>query len=401
MRIFPFLFLLIAIASGPVAQPVFAEQEVAKPTRAILLKIDGLHPDAIERFDLPNLRALRMRGTRTETGILHFPAHPTVGAYGEWHTTSFPNVSTLAGTAFLTERPRFLQHVLRSRGKTLHAAGSAAYRSLNSGFDYALTTSGIPDEALIDFVIGTFEAEEDIAFARIMLQETGIAGRVESGKNLADQPWAQDIFHPSAPYRAALEKADRQIGRLLDFLQARGQLDDTLFVVMGDGQSPHGWHLTLDEEAARTPIIFAGPGVAEGRTIDHAENIDVAPTIAALMGLSPPNSDGGAGLILSGVLVDNEMVDHPRALATINDQIRSYRLIHARAVLAAATDPRMNLLLMELTHERLSEHQFFTPERIMEWQEARDLTEIIRANDWVLETLRLALDDGVYRFGKL
>lgn len=401
MKTFYCLLLFVSMASGMATTSGFADGEAPKPNRAILLKIDGLHPETIERFDLPHLQALRTRGTSAETGILHFPAHPTVGAYGEWHTTSFPNVSTLAGTAFLTERPRFLQHVLRSRGKTLHAAGSAAYRSLNSGFDYSLTTSGISDEALIDFVIGTFEAEGDVAFARIMLQETGIAGRVESGKNLADQPWAQNIFHPSAPYRAALEKADRQIGRLLDFLQTRGQLEDTLFVVMGDGQSPHGWHLTLDEEAALTPLIFAGPGVAEGRTIDHAENIDVAPTIAALMGLSPPNSDGGAGLVLYDVLSNSETVEHPRPLARINDQIRSYRLIHARAVLAAATDPRMNLLLMELAHERLSEHQFFTPERIMEWREARDLTEIIAANDWVLETLRLALDEKVYRFGTL
>ena len=59
----------------------------------------------------------------------------------------------------------------------------------------------------------------------------------------------------------------------------------------------------------------------------------------------------------------------------------------------------MNLLLMELQHELLSEHQFFTPERVMEWAEAGDLASMTAANDWVLETLRLALNDGVYRFG--
>ena len=391
--------ILAVMANGPVATSSLAQEAPAEPKRAILLKVDGLHPRAIEEFVLPNLQALQRRGTSAATGILQFPAHPTIGTYGDWHTTSFPNVSTLAGTAFLTERPLFLQHLLRVHGKTLHAAGSAAYRSLNRGFDYALTTSGISDETLIDFAIRAFETEGDIAFSRIMLQETGIAGRVESGKNQSAQPWALDIFHPDAPYRATLEKADRQIGRLLDFLEAREQLQDTLFVVMGDGQSPHGWHLTLDEEAALTPIIFAGPGIAAGRTVDYAENIDVAPTIAALMGLSPPNSDGGAGRVLSGILVEGEAVQHARPLARINDQIREYRLIHARAVLAAARDPRMNLLLMELTHEGLSRHQFFTPERIMEWREAEDLTEIVEANDWVLETLRLAVNDGVYRFG--
>ncbi|WP_208539213.1 sulfatase-like hydrolase/transferase [Algihabitans albus] len=364
------------------------------------MKIDGLHPASIDRFGLSNIQALRTRGTSVETAVLLFPAHPTVGDYGDWHSTSFPNVSTLAGTAFLREEPVFLQQVFRSRGRTLHAAGSAAYRSLNEGFDYALTASGVTDAEVMDFTMSALEAEGDIVFMRIMLQETGAAGRVRSGKNLSDEPWAQSIFHPESPYRAAAENADRQVGRLIAFLESRGQLHDTLFVVMGDGQSPHGWHLTLDEEAALTPLIFAGPGVAEGRVLDYAESIDVAPTITALMGLSPPTSDGGAGRVLSGVLALGEAGDHPRQLATINRQIRTYRQLHAQAVLAASTEPRMNLLLMELTHALLSEYQFFTPERIMEWHEAEDLDRMIEANDWVLETLRLALNESIYRFGE-
>ena len=390
------LAVMTVMAVGMAVGPAFGQ-----PSRAILLKIDGLHPEAIDRFALSNIQALRDRGTRADEGVLLFPAHPTVGVYGAWHTTSFPNVSTLAGTAFLEQRPVFLQHVLRSRGKTLHAAGSAAYRSLNDGFDYVLTTSGVTDAEVIDFVIDTFEAAGDVVFSRIMLQRTGVAGRVQSGKNLSDDPWAQDIFHPDSPYARAIRQADEQVGRLAAFLAERGQLDDTLFIVMGDGQSPHGWHLTLDEQAALTPIIFAGPGVGQGRTIPYAENIDVAPTIAALMNLDPPNADGGAGRVLTGVFADGEAQDHPRPLATLNEQIRTYRQHHAQAVLAAAGDPKMNLLLMELDHRLLSEHQFFTPERIMEWNAAGDLDGMIEANAWVLETLRLALEDGVYRFGAL
>lgn len=385
-------FFVAAVAATPA---------LAQPARAILLKIDGLHPAAIDRFGLANIQALRERGTYAEEGVMLFPAHPTVGAYGEWHTTSFPNVSALAGTAFLDRRPTFLQHVFRSRGKTLHAAGSASYRSLNDGFHYAMTASGVPDAQVIDFVVATFEAAGDVVFSRIMLQQTGNAGRVQSGKNLSDDPWAQNILHPDSPYGGALREADRQIGRLTAFLDARDQLDDTLFVVMGDGQSPGGWHLTLDEQAALTPIIFAGPGIAPGRSIPYAESIDVAPTVAALMEVSAPNADGGAGRVLTAMVATGEAAEHPRPLKTINAQIRTYRQLHARAMAAALADPKMNLLLMELDHALLSKHQFFTPERIMEWREAEDLDGVIQANAWVLETLRLALEESVYRFGAL
>lgn len=387
----PLLAVIMAVAAG---------QAFAQPARTILLKIDGLHPDAIDRFELSNIKALRDRGAHAEEGVMIYPAHPTTGAYGDWHTTSFPNVSTLAGTAFLERRPTFLQHIVRARGKTLHAAGSASYRSLNDGFHYAMTVSGATDAEVIDFVVNIFEASGDVAFSRIMLQQTGNAGRVQSGKNLSDDPWAQNVFHPSSPFGQALKTADREIGRLIAFLSGRNQLDDTLFVVMGDGQSPKGWHLTLDEQSALTPIIFAGPGVAKGRAIPYAENIDVAPTIAALMKLKTPNTGGGAGRVLTAMLEAGEAKDHPRPLKTINAQIRSYRQLHAQALLAARNDPKMNLLLMELDHRLLSEHQFFTPERIMEWNEAEDLESMVSANAWVLETLRLALSEGVYRFGE-
>jgi len=372
----------------------------AQPARVILLKIDGLHPAAIDRFELTNLQGLRDRGTHAEEGVMLFPAHPTVGDYGDWHTTSFPNVSTLAGTAFLERRPVFLQHLFRGAGFTLHAAGSASYRSLNDGFHYTMAISGARDAEVIDFFASTFEAAGDIVFSRIMLQETGNAGRVESGKNLSDDPWAQNVFHPESPFGQAVREADRQIGRLLAFLQQRGKLDDTLFVIMGDGQSVHGWHLTLDEQAALTPVIFAGPGVAEGRRIAYAENIDVAPTIAALMNREAPNVDGGSGRVLrEAFAAEGADAEHPRPLSVINGQIRSYKRLHAEAAMAALQDPKMNLLLMELEHGLLSEHQFFTPQRIMEWHEAGDLAAVIEANAWALETLRLALRDGIYRFG--
>lgn len=415
-----------AISSNAVATPmikaftafivlfftVFADQGSAKstdaselkikerPERAILLYMDGLHPKAIDRFDMSSIQEIRKSGTYAETGVMSFPAHPTVLPFGDWHFTSSPNVTTMTGTIFLDKRPRYLHHQFRGMGKTLHAAGSRSYRSLNIGFDYAFSTGGATDEELIDYYIEAFEREGDIVFARIMLQQLGNAGRKGSGKNQSKDPWAQNIFHPKGPYAAAASEANAQIKRLRDYLRKKDKLENTLFIIMGDGQSPHGWHLTLDPESALTPIIFSGPGIARGKSIPHAENIDVAPTIAAIMGVDPPNRDGGTGRVLTGILEHGADFKHPRYIERINEQIRRYYKIHAQATLRAFDDPKMNLLLMELDHHLLSRHQFFTVDRMMEWKEAGDLAGMVEANAWVLETLRLALEDSVYRFGQ-
>lgn len=370
-----------------------------RPERVILLYMDGLHPKAIEQFDMTAIQKIQKRGTTAEVGIMSFPAHPTVLPFGDHHFTSAPNVTTMTGTLFLEPRPRYLHHQFQGLGKTLHAAGSHSYRSLNIGFDYAFTTGGASDAELIDYYIQAFEREGDIVFARIMLQQLGNAGRKESGKNLKGDPWAQDIFHPKSPYGMAAKEANRQIGLLVDYLTDMGKIHSTLFIIMGDGQSPHGWHLTLDPESALTPIIFAGPGIKKGEKIPYAENIDVAPTIAAIMGISPPNADGGSGRVLTNILIGGKDLQHPRYIERINEQIRQHYKRHAQAVLKAFQDPKMNLLIMELDHHLLSDHQFFTVERFMEWHEADSPQAMIKANDWVLETLRLALEENIYRFG--
>jgi len=386
-----FIALLAVISSVPALAQ-------SKPERVVMLYVDGLNPDAIDHFGLEAMAELRDRGASAREGVMPFPAHPTIGSYGDWHFTSFPNVMTLAGTAFLEERPTYLQHRFVADGITLHAAGSRSYRSLNEGFDYVLTRGNTADAALIDFYIEAFEREGDVLFARIMLQETGNAGRLQSAQNLSDDPWSQDVFAEGSPYGAAIREADRQIARLSTFLQSKGELGSTLFVLMGDGQSRSGWHIDLDPESALTPIIFTGPGVESGKVIDHAETIDVAPTIAALMNVDPPNNDGGSGVVLTSMLENGAPLDHSRPIARLNDQIREYAALHARAVLRAVEDPAMNVLLMHLKHELLSDHQFMNATRVMEWQEAGSLDALIEGNSRVLQTLSEALEHGRFPF---
>ena len=113
-------------------------------------------------------------------------------------------------------------------------------------------------------------------------------------------------------YLASISFIDAQVGRLLDALEASGKADNTLIVLWSD----HGYHLgekeisgknTLWDRSTNVPLIFAGPGVSQGKCHSPAELLDIYPTLIDLCGLSPLS--GLEGHSLTPQLGN---VDHPR-----------------------------------------------------------------------------------------
>ncbi len=106
-------------------------------------------------------------------------------------------------------------------------------------------------------------------------------------------------------YRQTLVSVDDNIGRLLDELEQLGILDDTAIIYAGDNGYLLGEHHGLmDKRAAfepsiRVPLIMRYPARATAGEVDEdlVLNVDLAPTIMELAGLSiPPDIQGHSWL---------------------------------------------------------------------------------------------------------
>jgi N-acetylglucosamine-6-sulfatase len=97
---------------------------------------------------------------------------------------------------------------------------------------------------------------------------------------------------------------DESVGRILDTLEAKHLLNDTLIVYMGDNGFLMGEHGLIDKRAmyepsVRVPMIAHCPALfGGGRRLDPiALNIDIGPTLLDAAGATAPGSMHGRSLL--------------------------------------------------------------------------------------------------------
>ena len=95
----------------------------------------------------------------------------------------------------------------------------------------------------------------------------------------------------------ALRAVDDMVATIVAALKETGRLDDTYVVYTSDNGFHMGQHrlfvgkTTAYEEDIRVPFVMRGPGVPAGQRIEQLVlNNDLAPTFAAIAGVTPPSS---------------------------------------------------------------------------------------------------------------
>lgn len=119
-------------------------------------------------------------------------------------------------------------------------------------------------------------------------------------------------------YLASIQSMDRQIGRLLDYLESRGMLDNTIVVYTSDQGfflGENGWFdkRWMDEVSSRIPLLIQWRGrIPPGQSSDAlVQNIDFAPTLLAAANVEPEKPMHGVSLL---PLLEQRQVEWDRDL---------------------------------------------------------------------------------------
>ncbi len=120
------------------------------------------------------------------------------------------------------------------------------------------------------------------------------------GKELAE--WKYQRY--MRDYAKTLKSLDDNVGRVLDYLEEKGLLDNTLVVYTSDQgfyMGEHGWFdkRFMYEESMHTPLVMRLPKGFErrGDISELVQNIDYAPTFLELAGADVPEDIHGVSLL--------------------------------------------------------------------------------------------------------
>ena len=126
-----------------------------------------------------------------------------------------------------------------------------------------------------------------------------------TGRDEVLAPWPRTeavIQDQLAEYYALIMHMDEQIGRLLEALEASGEMDNTIIIFAADNGLALGSHglvgkQSVYEHSVGVPLMFAGPGVPKNQKRDAMVYLlDIFPTVCEMTGVEMPNDLDGISL---------------------------------------------------------------------------------------------------------
>jgi hypothetical protein len=278
--------VLRAHAAAPIARQ-------ARARRVVWILVDGLRLDASRR--MPALNRLRAGG-RDVIGHSHFP------------TYTVPNV--VAQASGLEPRASGIRTDWYAGPVRLDSVFQRAkLAGLRTAVVNAAGTGGATERLYADWIdetsaVGPGGALPPADLVLVYIEGPDIAGHQEGAA--------------SGTYASAVRSADQLIDMVVHGLDPA---HDALVVTADHGHLDGGGHGGAEPDVVAIPIVLWGAGVPHWSRVTHAGSRDVAPTIAALLGLGPLRHATG------------------RSLVRVGDAARRQRLVAARAAVGEAAGP--------------------------------------------------------------
>jgi arylsulfatase A-like enzyme len=153
-------------------------------------------------------------------------------------------------------------------------------------------------------------------------------------------------------YSALVTGMDRNIGRVLDYLEREGLRENTTIIFTADqgynaghhgvwGKGNGTWPFNMYEESVRVPLIWNHPGrVAAGRTIEPmVSSYDFFPTLLDWAGVKAPTARERVGRSYAGFLRNRPPNQWPDRVFFEYAMVRGLRTANLKIVLRTAEWP--------------------------------------------------------------
>jgi hypothetical protein len=274
--------------------------------RVILVLVDGLRLDTSFKADvMPTLNDLRQKGAYA---VMHSqPTSFSMPGYTTLLTGAWPemNGGSLMNLEFEGINPFFQDDLISA----IHWAGG---KTAISGFiwfqkmvpeiavDASFYTAGEDrnaDELVMKNALSWLE-NRNHSFILIHLDQVDYAGHHEGG--VRDARWD-----------AAAMRVDAMIAQITEKMDFRR---DTLVVLSDHGHIQIGGHGGQDAEVLLEPFVLVGKGVIPG-DYKEIQMVDVAPTLAVLLGADIPAASQGEVLTDMLVLPESTLEILPQAIS--------------------------------------------------------------------------------------
>ncbi|MFO0565011.1 MAG: sulfatase [Polyangiaceae bacterium] len=324
------------------------------PANVLLIMIDSLRGEmpwtGYPRDVVPRIDAFRREHCVTYAKAYSLSSY-TAKSVAPALRGEYPSAMLRDGyffTRYPDDANEFIQEMAQKRGLRTLASHAHGYFSptfgLNQGFaDYRLLKHGV-DLAAVHSITSA-------PLTELAIEQLSDRGNVaqDAGKRFFAYVHYMDPHHTYEPhpefsfgvrtardlYDGEVRFTDHWVGKLLDFVQEQAWWRDTTVIITADhgesfgerGHYRHGFELW--ESVVRVPLLVCHPGLRP-RVISSVRrsHIDLAPTIASMLRVSPSRPFRGKSLV-SELLGD----EPPSARRILVDQPRSDLMDRRRALI--------------------------------------------------------------------
>ncbi len=311
-RLFFLLFFLIVVVLT--CGLTLDSDTKGKDWNVLLISIDTIRPDRLSCYSTkylqtPHIDALAAKGIVFERAFAHnpttLPSHVNIMlGTTPLHHGVHDNSKFKLDDNFLT-LAEYLKEKGYSTGAFIGAFPLDSRFGLSQGFD--VYDESYPSESTTAFSAPERKAEDVIEVAIDWLSTQ--RSKWFSWIHLWDphtmytppEPFLTEF--KDDPYSGEVAYTDTELGKLVDFLEKKGFMQNTLIVLTGDHGESLGEHGELTHSyfaynsTIWVPLIMAAPGLISGRFSDFVCHVDIFPTICDILQTDKPPFLQGTSLV--------------------------------------------------------------------------------------------------------